>query len=90
MQQVKTLFKYAECDKGYHSVMVNDQDTFDSLLDNGWTDVFLDINKPAEVIEMSANERELRDRYEVLTGKKISGRAKIETIIKMVAEAEEA
>lgn len=89
MERVITLFKSASNSKGYHAVMVNDQDTFDSFCDSGWVESIDQLKKP-EANDMSDEERELRDEYEKLTGKKAGGRAKLETIRKMVEEAKEA
>lgn len=85
MERVITLFKAASTDKGYHAVMINDQETHDSFVKDGWVDSADKIGEG-----LSDEEKELREEYEQLTGKKISGRAKMATIKKMLAEAKEA
>lgn len=87
MQSVKTLFKAANTELGYHKVMVNDQETFDHFTGDGWVQHIDQLGSKSEVGGMSDEERDLRDEYEKLTGKKIGGRAKLETIKKMVEEA---
>ena len=87
MQSVKTIFKSAKTELGYYKVMINDQDTFDHFTGDGWVQHVDQLQAPTEVSEMSEEERQLRDEYEQLTGKKIGGRAKLETIKEKVEEA---
>jgi len=91
MERVQTLFKSAGTECGYMRVMINDQETFDHFTGDGWVQHVDQLTKPEPKADaMTDEERELRDEYEQLTGKKAGGRAKIETIRKMVEEAREA
>lgn len=84
MNQVVTLFKSSG--DSILRVMVNCEETMSYLLSNEWVDHPSKMDKKEDA--MSDEERTLRDRYAELTGKKIGGRASIETIRKKVAEAE--
>ncbi len=90
MERVQTLFKAAANERGYYRIMVNDQDTFDHFTGDGWVQHVDQLTKPEPKSDtMSDEERLLRDEYELLTGKKIGGRAKMGTIKQMLAEAKE-
>lgn len=83
MKTVETLFKQSDSEKGYFSVMINDQETYDNFLDSGWVKTPDDFDS---VEIMSDEERELRDEYEKIFGKKAGGRSKIETIRAKIEE----
>lgn len=84
MNKVVTLFKSSNDE--LLRVMVNCELSMNYLMSLGWVDHPSKIEDKEDV--MSDEERLLRDRYTEITGKKIGGRASIETIRKKVAEAE--
>lgn len=84
MNQVVTLFKSSG--DSIIRVMVNCEESMNHLLSDGWVDHPSKVYKKEDA--MSDEERVLRDRYTELTGKKIGGRASLDTIRKKVAEAE--
>lgn len=90
MNKAVGMFLRHNNEQGYLHVIVNNQQTLESLEQLGWVRNVELLPEKNEKQDMSEEERSLRDEYEKLTGKVAGGRAKIETLRKMVSEAKNA